>query len=74
MTTLPEPEVWSDETKAEFLLNNSLSEEEYRLAVEDVCRLGVDPTRLEYLLRDEPWQNPALYLPQIAIRALRKLG
>jgi hypothetical protein len=70
--TFPEPEIYTPERKAEFLLNNALSADEYRWAVEEACRLGIDPTRLEHIFRDEPWQNPALYLPEIAIAALRK--
>ncbi len=72
MKTVPELEIYTPERKAEFLLNNALSADEYRWAVEEVCRIGVDPTRLEHIFRDEPWQNPALYLPEIAIAALRK--
>jgi hypothetical protein len=72
MPTLPEPEIYTAERKAEFLLNNALDAEEYRWAVEEACRLGVDPTRLEHIFRDLPWQDPALYLPEIAIAALRK--
>ncbi len=72
MPAMPESEIYTAERKAEFLLNNALSPEEYRWAVEEVCRLGVDPTRLENIFRDEPWQNPAIYLPEIAISALRK--
>ena len=72
MPTMPEPEIYTPERKAEFLLNNALDAEEYRWAVEEVCRLGVDPTRLSHISREEDWQDPALYLPQIAIAALRK--
>ena len=65
-------ETYTPERKAEFLLNNATDADEYRLAVEEACRLGVDPTRLQYLFREEPWQNPAAYLPEIAIAALRR--
>lgn len=72
MPTTTEPELYTPERKAEFLLNNALDAEEYRWAVEEACRLGVDPTRLQHISREQPWQDPALYLPQIAIAALRK--
>jgi hypothetical protein len=72
MPAMPKPEIYSPERKAEFLLNNALSPKEYHWAVEEACRQGVDPTRLQPIFHDQPWQNPALYLPEIAIAALRK--
>lgn len=71
MTELPEVEIYTPERQAEFHLNNALDPEEYRWAVREACILGVDPTKLEHIFRDRDWQNPALYLPEIAIEALR---
>jgi hypothetical protein len=64
MSALPEPEVWSPETIAEFHLNNALDAEGYRWAVEEVLSMGIDPTKLnpDHLFLDRPWQNPALYI------------
>lgn len=36
-------EIYSDRRKAEFLLGNAVDEEDYRRAVEEVCKLGLDP-------------------------------
>jgi hypothetical protein len=65
MSALPESELWSNETKAEFHLNNAMDEEGYRWAVQEAMAMGVDPTKLdpEHLILEEPWQNPELYLP-----------
>ena len=60
MPATPEPEIYTPERKAEFLLNNALDAEEYCWAVEEVCRLGVDPTRLQHITREKSWQDPAL--------------
>lgn len=56
--TYPEIEEWTKEETAEFILNNSLSEPEYRRNLLDVIELGVDPVSLnpDHLFRDEPWQ------------------
>lgn len=65
-----ESEVYTAERKAEFLLNNALNADEYRWAVREALLLGVDPTRLEHLFHESDWQNPTLYLPEIAMEAL----
>lgn len=64
-------ELYSSERKAEFLLNHAVDPDEYRWAVREALILRVDPTRLEHLFRERDWQDPALYLPQIALDALR---
>jgi hypothetical protein len=60
MSRLPEPETYAPERIAEFLLNNSLSEDEYRRNLAEVISLGIDPLSInpEYLIQDEPWQRP----------------
>jgi len=40
---LPEPEIYTPERRAEFLLNTAVSEEDYLMAVEEVRRLGINP-------------------------------
>jgi hypothetical protein len=64
MSEQPEPELWSNETIAEFLLNNALSPEGYAWAVQEAVSMGVDPTRLnpDHLDQSEPWARPELYL------------
>ncbi len=62
MDQLPEPEIFTPERIAEFLLNNSLNAQEYNWAVQEAMRLGVDPLRMDHLFRDEEWQNPSLYV------------
>ena len=64
MSRLPEPEIWFDETIAEFMLNNALSPESYREAVQDALAMGVDPLKLNpaHLIQDEPWARPELYI------------
>ena len=63
MPDLPEPELWSNEIIAEFLLSNSLSEEGYRFNLGEVLDLGVDPLSLnpDHLFRDEPWQRAEVH-------------
>ena len=68
MNKQPEPEIYTPERIAEFLVNNSLTAEEYRWAVGEVVRLGLDPLRIEHLFRDEAWQDPSLYLGENAMR------
>ena len=56
MPNLPEPEVWSDETKAYFLLINSMSKEEYDSYLQEIRGWGVDIASIEGLppnYRDE---------------------
>ena len=70
MSALPEPEVWSNETIAEFHLNNALDEDGYRWAVHEALAMGVDPTTLnpDHLIQEEPWQNPRRYMPHSAVQ------
>jgi len=44
-----EPEVWSDETRAYFILINSITKEEWDRNIPDVLELGIDPTKIEGL-------------------------
>jgi hypothetical protein len=64
MPDLPEPEIWSPETIAEFHLNNAMDEEGYCWAVEEVLAMGLNPTELnpDHLFHDEPWRRPELYI------------
>jgi AbrB family looped-hinge helix DNA binding protein len=45
--TLP-VERYTSERKAEFLLNNAITPEDYAWAVKEVERLGVDPKRIPH--------------------------
>ena len=45
--TLP-LELYSAERKAEFLLSNAVDAEDYARAVEEVSKLGVDPTKVPH--------------------------
>lgn len=47
VVTLP-IEIYSRERKAEFLLNNTVNEEEYDLAVEAVREMGLDPESIPH--------------------------
>ena len=60
MAQMPEPEIYTPERTAEFLLNNSLSEDEYRRNLAEVLAMGVDPLAIDpdVLIQDEPWQRP----------------
>lgn len=44
-----EPEVWSDETRAYFILINSITKEEWDSNLPDVLELGIDPTKIKGL-------------------------
>ncbi|HET8524696.1 MAG TPA: AbrB/MazE/SpoVT family DNA-binding domain-containing protein [Thermomicrobiales bacterium] len=44
----PEPEVYSPERIAEFLLNNAITAEDYENAVKEVRRLGIDPASIPH--------------------------
>lgn len=44
----PEPEVYTPERIAEFLLNNTVGEADYQDAVEEVRKLGVDPAAIPH--------------------------
>ena len=70
MSALPEPELWSNETIAEFLLNNSLNQEEYRRNLLEVLALGVNPLALdpEHLFRDEEWAKAEAHMDLLASR------
>jgi len=46
-----EPEAYTPERKAEFLLNNAVGEEDYRRAVEEVRNLGLDPENIPHVRR-----------------------
>ena len=46
-TVLP-VEIYTSERKAEFLLNNAASAEDYRRARAEVKRMGLDPDRIKY--------------------------
>ncbi|MEW6226898.1 MAG: AbrB/MazE/SpoVT family DNA-binding domain-containing protein [Bacillota bacterium] len=41
-------ETYTSERKAEFLLNNAVTSEDYAWAVEQVRRLGLDPQRIPH--------------------------
>jgi AbrB family looped-hinge helix DNA binding protein len=43
---LPDVEVYTPERIAEFLLNNAVSDEDYRRAIEEVRELGLDPAEI----------------------------
>ncbi len=66
MNTQPEAELWSNETIAEFHLNNALNEDGYRWAIQQVLSMGIDPTKLNptNLDHSETWQRPELYTTQ----------
>ena len=52
-------EIYTPERQAEFLLNNSLSSDEYRQNLREVLNLGVDPLSIHpaSLDRGEDWQR-----------------
>jgi hypothetical protein len=70
MSALPEPELWTNEEIAEFLLNNSLDEEDYRQNLGEVLALGVDPLTLDpaHLDRGESWQRAEMYPDLLPVR------
>lgn len=41
-------EIYTPERKAEFLLNNAVTPEDYRRAVEEVRRVGLDPKKIPH--------------------------
>jgi hypothetical protein len=41
-------EIYSPERKAEFLLNNAVTKTDYRWAVEEVRRMGLDPNKIAH--------------------------
>ncbi len=59
-----EPELWSNETIAEFHLNNAMDEVGYRWAIKEALSMGIDPRDLDpehVFLNDTPWRNPHLH-------------
>jgi AbrB family looped-hinge helix DNA binding protein len=46
-TALP-IEMYTPERKAEFLLNNAVDSEDYRAAVDEVRRMGLDPDQIPH--------------------------
>ena len=65
-----EPELWSDETIAEFHLKNALDDEGYRWSVSEILAMGLDPRALNpaHLFQEEPWQNVNLYLDATSLK------
>jgi AbrB family looped-hinge helix DNA binding protein len=47
VVTLP-VEIYTPERKAEFLLNNTITQEEYALAVKKVRNMGLDPETIPH--------------------------
>lgn len=47
--TLPEVEIYTDERKAEFLLNCSVGREDYLEARKMVEEMGLDPDRINHI-------------------------
>lgn len=41
-------EIYSDERRAEFLLSNAVDAEDYRRALEEVRRMGLDPSQITH--------------------------
>ena len=41
-------EIYSDARRAEFLLNNAVGPDEYRWALEEVRRMGLDPDAIPH--------------------------
>lgn len=44
----PEPEIFTPERAAELLLNTAVDETDYREAVDEVRKLGIDPTEIPH--------------------------
>lgn len=47
MVALP-VEIYSDERKAEFLLNNAVTSEDYATAVKEILKMGLSPEKIPY--------------------------
>jgi hypothetical protein len=47
--TLPEPEIYTPERIAEFLLTGAVDEEDYQDACETVREMGLDAEKIEHL-------------------------
>lgn len=43
-----EPEIYTPERKAEFLLSNAVTAREYAWAIEEVKRMGLDPEKIPH--------------------------
>ena len=41
-------EIYTPERKAEFLLSNAVDEKDYQAALEEVRRLGLDPSKIPH--------------------------
>jgi hypothetical protein len=41
-------EIYSPERKAEFLLSNAINENDYQSAVEEVRKMGLDPSQIDH--------------------------
>jgi antitoxin component of MazEF toxin-antitoxin module len=46
---LPEVEAYTNERKAEFLLNNAVDDADYQAARAEVVKLGLDPDQIEHV-------------------------
>ena len=44
----PEPEIYTPERIAEFLLNNAVSRKEYEAAIQEVIKMGIDPASVPH--------------------------
>lgn len=53
MVALP-VELYSDERKAEFLLNNAVSEEDYASAVKQIKKMGLSPEAIPHTKPNAP--------------------
>ena len=53
VVTLPF-EIYTPERKAEFLLNNAVTQEEYDLAAKEVRKMGLDPEEIPHEKPDGP--------------------
>ena len=49
-----EVEIYSPERRAEFLLNNAITVEEYDAALDEVRAMGLDPEAIPHQPRPEP--------------------
>lgn len=45
---LEETEIYTPERKAEFLLNNAVTKEDYEWALKEVYKIGVDPEKIPH--------------------------
>jgi AbrB family looped-hinge helix DNA binding protein len=47
-------EVYTPERKAEFLLSNAIDAEDYKAALAEVTKLGIDPAKVPHLKPGKP--------------------